>query len=37
VVALLEQLKNATGIDVAKMARGDGGSSGGKLPKQLGD
>ena len=37
VVALLEQLKNATGIDVAKMARGDGGNGGAKLPKQLED
>jgi hypothetical protein len=36
VVALLEQLENATGIDVAKTARGDGGG-GGKLPRQLGD
>jgi flotillin len=35
-VVMLEQMKNATGIDLAELASGGGGSAGAALPKELG-
>ena len=35
-VVMLEQMKNATGVDLAELASGGGGSAGAALPKELG-
>ena len=35
-IVMMEQLKNATGVDVAKLAKGGGKDAGGELPKELG-
>ena len=35
-ISMLEQVKNATGIDLAKLAEAKGKNSGSDLPKELG-
>ena len=35
-ISMLEQLKNVTGVDLAKLAEGKGKDAGSSLPKELG-